>query len=72
MGIALFGGIPWLMRERRFDVAHRLPRAPWASYAVGLAFAVGWTPCVGPVLTAILIMAGDTATAGRGALLLAA
>ena len=27
MGIALLGGIPWLLRERRFDVAHRLPRA---------------------------------------------
>jgi len=72
MGVALFGGIPWLMRERRVDVAHRLPRAPWASYVVGLAFAIGWTPCIGPVLTAILIMAGDAATAGRGALLLAA
>ncbi len=72
MGVALFGGIPWLMRERRVDVAHRLPRAPWASYVVGLAFAIGWTPCVGPVLTVILIMAGNTATAGQGALLLAA
>ncbi len=72
MGVALLAGMPWLMRERRLDVAHRLPRAPWASYVVGLAFAAGWTPCVSPVLTAILITAADQATAGQGALLLTA
>lgn len=72
MGLALLAGMPWLMRERRFDIAHRLPRTPWASYVVGLAFAVGWTPCVGPILAAILIRAGATATAGQGAILLAA
>src|SRR3984893_18016008 len=49
IGIALLvlGRIPGLMGEKRFDVAHRLPRAPWASYVIGLAFAIGWTPCVG-------------------------
>lgn len=72
MGIALLGGIPWLMRERRLDIAHRLPRTPWASYAVGLAFAIGWTPCVGPILTVVLLKAADQATAAEGALLLAA
>lgn len=72
MGIALLGGMPWLMRERRFDIAHRLPRGPWASYVVGLAFAIGWTPCISPVLTAILIKAADAGTASQGALLLGA
>ena len=74
MGIALLTlqRIPGLMSERRFDVAHRLPRAPWASYVVGLAFAIGWTPCVGPILAAILLRAGASGTAGQGALLLAA
>ena len=72
MGLALLGGVPWLMRERRFDIAHRLPRGPWASYVVGLAFAIGWTPCISPVLTAILIKAADAGTAGEGALLLGA
>jgi cytochrome c biogenesis protein CcdA/thiol-disulfide isomerase/thioredoxin len=72
MGIALLGGLPWLMQERRLDIAHRLPRTPWASYAVGLAFAIGWTPCVGPILTAVLLKAADQATAAEGALLLAA
>ncbi len=72
LGIALLGflRLPWLMRERRFDVAHRLPRAPWASYVVGLAFAVGWTPCVGPILAAILLRAGAVGTAEQGAILL--
>ncbi len=73
MGVAMAGlMMPWLMREFRLDVAHRLPRTPWASYAVGMAFAVGWTPCVGPILAAILVIAADSATAAQGALLLAA
>jgi cytochrome c-type biogenesis protein len=73
VGVALLGifRIPWLMRERRLDIAHRLPRAPWASYLVGLAFAIGWTPCVGPILATILIRAGASETAGQGAVLLA-
>ena len=73
IGIALLtlGRIPGLMSERRFDIAHRLPRAPWASYVIGLAFAIGWTPCVGPILAAILLRAGSSGTAAQGALLLA-
>src|SRR3981081_3538920 len=73
IGIALLtlGRIPGLMGEKRFDIAHRLPRAPWASYVIGLAFAIGWTPCVGPILAAILLRAGGTGTAAQGALLLA-
>ncbi len=72
IGVAMVGVMPWLMREFRLDIAHRLPRTPWASYAVGMAFAVGWTPCVGPILAAILVIAADSATAAQGALLLAA
>src|SRR5438876_2478739 len=73
IGIALlaFGRIPGLMGEKRFDIAHRLPRAPWASYVIGLAFAIGWTPCVGPILAAILLRAGSSGTAASGAVLLA-
>src|ERR1700682_786119 len=68
IGIALLvlGRIPGLMGEKRFDVAHRLPRAPWASYVIGLAFAIGWTPCVGPILAAILLRAGSSGTAEHG------
>ena len=72
LGAALLAGVPWLARERRFDVAHRLPRTPLSAYAVGLAFAAGWTPCVGPILAAILVLAANTGTAARGAALLAA
>ena len=69
IGIALLalGRIPGLMGEKRFDIAHRLPRAPWASYVIGLAFAIGWTPCVGPILAAILLRAGSSGTAAQGA-----
>jgi cytochrome c-type biogenesis protein len=72
LGVALLGGIPWLLGERRLEVAHRLPRKAWASYLVGLAFAVGWTPCVGPILAAVLLEAASSSTAAIGALLLAA
>ena len=41
------------------------------AYVIGLAFAFGWTPCVGPVLATILFVAGAEETAGRGELLLA-
>ena len=40
------------------------------AYVIGLAFAFGWTPCVGPVLAAILFTAAGTDTAAHGALLL--
>jgi cytochrome c-type biogenesis protein len=42
------------------------------AYLIGLAFAFGWTPCVGPVLAAILFMAGSTDSAGQGMALLTA
>src|SRR2546430_3576159 len=73
IGIALLtlGRIPGLMGEKRLDIAHRLPRAPWASYVIGLAFAIGWTPCVGPILAAILLRAGSSGAAAPGAPLLA-
>src|ERR1700693_834274 len=66
IGIArvTLGRIPGLMGEKRFDIAHRLPRTPWASYVIGLAFAIGWTPCVGPVLAALLPRARRSGTGG--------
>jgi len=48
----------------------RKPPGMLGGYLVGLAFAFGWTPCVGPVLAAILFMAGAEETAWRGAGLL--
>ena len=40
------------------------------SILIGAVFALGWTPCVGPILAAILIMAGMSQTVGQGAFLL--
>ena len=50
---------------------NRKPTGVLSAYVMGLAFAFGWTPCVGPVLAAILFVAGAEGTAARGALLLA-
>jgi cytochrome c-type biogenesis protein len=59
------------MRQARFETA--VPPAGIAgAFAVGLAFGFGWTPCVGPVLASILLLAGTEATVGRGAALLLA
>ena len=48
------------------------PVGLWGAYVMGLAFAFGWTPCIGPILAAILAVAGSEDTVLRGALLLAA
>ncbi len=61
--------IPVLMRERRFDMT-RLPRGTRGAFGVGVAFAAGWTPCIGPVLAVILATAAGTKTVAWGALLL--
>jgi cytochrome c-type biogenesis protein len=60
-----------LFREARFH-AVRKPAGFLGAYLVGLAFAFGWTPCVGPVLAAILMVAGAEGAPAQGALLLAA
>ena len=61
----------FLMREARFTT-FRQPASMIGALVVGLAFGFGWTPCVGPVLTSILLLAGAEGTVGRGAALLAA
>ncbi|HVB88957.1 MAG TPA: cytochrome c biogenesis protein CcdA [Beijerinckiaceae bacterium] len=58
-----------LYREARLSVGR--PLGPLGAYVMGLAFAFGWTPCIGPILAAILTVAGSQASVGRGALLLA-
>ncbi|MEO5378615.1 MAG: cytochrome c biogenesis protein CcdA [Magnetococcus sp. DMHC-6] len=47
------------------------PPGVWGAFLIGLAFAFGWTPCVGPILAAILALAGGQGTVGEGILLLA-
>ncbi len=58
-----------LYREARVETKAR-PMGLFGAYVVGLAFAFGWTPCVGPILTTILMIAGAQDTAARGAALL--
>lgn len=71
LGLAMAGlvRIPWLYRERRFAL-HRHPTGPRAAFGVGMAFAAGWTPCIGPVLATILATAAASRTAVWGAALL--
>jgi len=71
MGLNFLGvlRIPLLSREARFQSQGK-PASAIAAYVMGLAFAFGWTPCIGPVLGPILTLAGGSATVGEGALLL--
>ena len=58
-----------LMREHRLAMAK--PVGLWGAYGMGLAFAFGWTPCIGPILAAILAVAASKETVIKGASLLA-
>jgi cytochrome c-type biogenesis protein len=71
MGLHFLGltRIGMLMREGRLGMAK--PVGLWGAYAMGLAFAFGWTPCIGPILAAILAVAASEATVAKGAGLLA-
>ncbi|QXX73210.1 cytochrome c biogenesis CcdA family protein [Methylovirgula sp. HY1] len=61
--------LAFLYREKRVQV--QKPLGLWGAYVLGLAFAFGWTPCIGPILAAILAVAASEHTVGRGAALLA-
>ena len=71
MGLVAMGlfRIPLLYRERRVDLG-RIRSGPIGAVPLGMAFAVGWTPCIGPVLAGILTAAASTGTAFSGATLL--
>jgi cytochrome c-type biogenesis protein len=71
MGLHFLGAfrIGLLNREARFHPAAAKPGVVGA-YALGLAFAFGWTPCIGPILAAVLAVAGTSETVGKGAFLL--
>jgi cytochrome c-type biogenesis protein len=63
--------IPILNREARLDAGDRGGSA-FGAYVLGLAFAFGWTPCIGPILGAILSLAATESSVARGTTLLAA
>jgi cytochrome c-type biogenesis protein len=45
-------------------------KSPWGAFVIGFAFAFGWTPCLGPIISTILLLAGDATTVTKGVLLL--
>ncbi len=71
MGLHFLGITPiaLLHRQKRLEVVE--PVGLWGAYVIGLAFAFGWTPCIGPILAAILAVAASEQTVAKGAGLLA-
>jgi cytochrome c-type biogenesis protein len=74
MGLAMLGflRLPILMREARPIALRRIRPGVAGAAPLGAAFAIGWTPCIGPVLAAILATAASTQSAWWGAALLLA
>jgi cytochrome c-type biogenesis protein len=72
LGLSTLGALrlPFLQRERRMDLA-RVPRGPAWAFPMGMGFAAGWAPCIGPVLATILATASVSGTAVWGGILLA-
>jgi len=66
MGLAR---LPWLQRELRLH-PELMGGGPGAAYVIGIAFGFGWTPCIGPILGAILTASAVSATVSQGVLLL--
>ena len=73
MGLYVAGWlrVPFLMREWRAEL-HARPAGWLGAVLTGVTFAAGWTPCIGPILGAILTLASVSQTAGTGILMLAA
>jgi cytochrome c-type biogenesis protein len=63
--------IPFLLYQKRAQMRER-PLGLLGAFAVGLAFGFGWTPCIGPILGAILLYAAQQETVGEGVALLSA
>ncbi|MGN6131915.1 MAG: cytochrome c biogenesis CcdA family protein [Nocardioidaceae bacterium] len=67
VGIAFLGLVPWLQRDVR---VHRVPAVGLAAAPLlGVLFGLGWTPCIGPTLSAVQTLAFQSGTATRGAIL---
>ena len=67
MGLAFLGGLHWLQRERR--ITRRPPAGLLGAPVLGVVFGLGWTPCLGPTLSAVNTLAYTEASAARGAVL---
>jgi len=62
--------LPWLSRERRLHLDPTQGAGLGRSALLGVAFGAGWSPCIGPMLGSILLLAGSAATLGQGVVLL--
>jgi cytochrome c-type biogenesis protein len=71
MGLHFLGITPIRLLQREARPQMQKPVGLWGAYVMGLAFAAGWTPCIGPILAAILAIAGSRSTVAEGAGLLA-
>ena len=69
--LAGFLRIPFLSREKRLSVS-RHPTGFTGSFLIGAVFAFGWSPCVGPILASILVLAGTKERLSEGLLFLGA
>lgn len=71
LGIHFTGiiNIPFLQMEKRFELRKK-PLGHLGSFFVGVVFAAGWTPCIGPILSSILIYASTSKSFTTGVLLL--
>jgi cytochrome c-type biogenesis protein len=71
LGLHIMGifRISFLNYEKRFHATSK-PLGPLGAFVVGLAFAFGWTPCIGPILGGILLLASNQDTMGKGIVLL--
>ncbi len=71
MGLHFLGLTPIAALNRQARLTVQKPVGLWGAYPMGLAFALGWTPCIGPILATILAVAASEATVAKGAGLLA-
>jgi cytochrome c-type biogenesis protein len=62
--------IPFLETEKRLQAGSK-PKSLMGAVMVGMAFGFGWTPCIGPILSGILVLAGSQETVSQGVVLLA-
>lgn len=72
LGLWMLGVFQWgaLQQERRVHLTDK-PLGYLGTILVGVAFGAGWTPCLGPIISGILMIAGSEASVGRGVALLA-
>lgn len=73
LGLFVTGWIrlPWLNQEKKIHLSQR-PAGIFGTYLIGIIFAAGWTPCVGPILASILTLAATAEDMGAGMFLLIA